>query len=153
MAFPSTIGSTREDKQTAWLGARDVAGTVKLSAQQVRALSADGALASSNLLTFATVLADAQAQLQRYATIPGMQRYVQDQLDTPGFDLAAEMTALLALMDACRTWILTNFPQDTNGFVLAQTFAADGRQRDRVFTAAQTAGLRGALDALIATID
>jgi hypothetical protein len=153
MPFPSDTGSKREDIQTAWLGARSWAGQVKQAAEQVRALSAAGSLASSNLLDFVTYLADAKAQLALYAVTPGLEAYAQAQVNDPTLDIGRALHGMLAAMEATRQWIMSHFPHDGDGFLLAQTFAADGRQVDRVFGAAQTEGLRLALDALIATID
>lgn len=154
MAFPSSSGSQGDDKHEAWVASRNIATQVKTSAQNVRTLSAAGTLASSNLLDFVTYLAEARAGLQTCAQVPGIQTYAQEQLEDPSIDLTAEFIAMRDQMDATRTWITTNFPKEaTSGYLLAQTFTADGRQADRVFTAAQTAGLRTVLDALIATID
>lgn len=155
MAFPSSTGSKGMDKHEAWVGSRNVAAAVKQASQNVRSLSASGSLASSNLLDYVTYLADARAQLATYALVPGIATYGQEQLEDPTMNLTQEFVTMRDQIDATRTWITANFPKNAQGFLLAQTFTTDGsgRQADRVFTAAETAGLRTVLDALIATID
>jgi hypothetical protein len=153
MAFPSTTGSKRDDLQTAWGTVRSLAAAVKAEAQNIRTLSAAGTLGAANLLHLVTFLADVKSENQRLAAVPGLQAYAQSQVNNTGLDLAAEFTAMRTQLDATTAWVVANFPKDANGFLLAQTIGADGRQVDRVFTAAQTAALRTVLDALIATID
>lgn len=153
MAFPSDIGTKQDDLTRAWRAARSWAGSIKGRAQGLRAASAGGTATSGMILDFATYLADAKVELQKAAAVPGIAAYAQAQLNDPALNIAAEFTAMTTQIDACRDWIIANFPKDGNGWILAVTFQADGRQVNRVFTVGATSGLRSALDALLAAID
>ena len=153
MAFPSDIGTKADDLTIAWGRARQFASSTKRDAQNVRALSVAGTLAASNVLDFATRLADARFEMQKSAAVPGIGEYARSQINDPAINIAAEFTAMVNAIDACIAWVVANFPKDAGGFLLAKTIGADGRTIDRVFTAGSTATLRTQLDALIATID
>ena|ERR1043166_4600884 len=153
MAFPSTTGTKRDDLQGAWQQARSLAAAIKTQTQNVRAQSAAGTLGASVLLAYLTEVADVRTQLLIDAAVPGIGAYAQSQINDATFDVSAAFTAMVNQLTSARDWIIANFPKDASGFLLAQTLAADGHQQDRVFTAAQTAGLRTTLDALLATID
>ncbi len=87
-------------------------------------------------------------QLNEVATIPGIGEYAQAQENDPAYDVAAEFVALLSLIDAVITEVVSTFPIDGSGFLLAYTMNPDGTQVARTFSIAQMLNLRAALDAV-----
>ncbi len=83
----------------------------------------------------------------------GILTYAQAQFDDPTIDLSTEFAALLAALGAVITWIVDNFPKDAGGYLERYQIAPDGVVTDRVFSSAQTAGLRTQLQALYAAIE
>lgn len=92
------------------------------------------------------------AALTTAASVPGLADFARAQKNDEELDVVAEFQAVLTTVAAVASWITTNFPKDGNGYLLARTLGDDGPV-DRQFTPAQTATLRTALDALIATIE
>lgn len=152
MAFPSSVGRPYI-LSNAWEGARKYAGILKTSATNLRALSAAGPVTSSDILNFQVLMADIKAQLQTLAAVPGLAAYAQAQVNDNTLDVAASFTAMTTAIDNTGGWVITNFPKDGSGFLLAQQFNGGGRPTDRTFSTATLAGFRTQLDALIATID
>lgn len=157
MSFPSSTGTKQDSLALAWSRARDTAAGVKNRAQSLRTASLAGPVGSSAILDLATFLADSKLALQKSASTTGIVAYARDQIADPAIDVVAEFNSMIAALDGVVSWIITNFPRDTvsGTFLLARTFAVDnsGRTQDRQFTTAQLAGLRTALDSLIAAID
>ena len=91
-------------------------------------------------------------QLNAVASIPGIGDYAKAQEDDPTYDVAAEFIALLALIDAVITEVVSTFPVDGSGFLLAYTISPDGTQIPRTFNVAAVADLRTALDAVVAGV-
>jgi hypothetical protein len=127
MAFPSSSGTVKGNLSGAWDMARDIAGHIKMRAVNLRSASVAGAITSDTMLVYIANLAEWRTSLIAISQLPGM----------------------------VVSWVVTNFPKDGSGFLLAKTFNADnsGRTVDRTFSAAQTAGLRTVLDTLIAAIN
>lgn len=153
MAFPSSNGSVQVSLAEAWADARAAAANVKSRAQQASSLSAAGTLTGDAALSLSTFLADSKVQLQRDAAVSGIAAYAQSQVGDPALNVATEFSNLLAALDAVVAWVVANFPKDGTGRLLHQTLSAAGRPTSAPFTAAQTAGLRTALDSLIAAIN
>lgn len=149
MTFPS---SENDDLATAWASVRSVAGGIKRSAQHLHDRSAAGDINADIVVSFASLLADHNDTLSRYASVPGLSAYAQQQTGN-AVDIVAEYQALLAEINATRNWILANFPKDGSGYLLYHTFSGTGRIVVRTLTPVQTAGLRTQLLALIARID
>jgi hypothetical protein len=152
MAFPSSVG-VPYILANAWDSARKFAGQLKIAATNVRALSLAGPVTSSDILNLQILMADIKAQLAILAAVPGLAAYAQAQTNNPSLDVAAAFSAMATAIDNCGSWVVTNFPKDGSGFLLAQTFSGAGRPTDRTFSTATLAGFRTQLDALIATID
>lgn len=153
MAFPSANGTKEFDLERAWAHSRQVAGAVKRESQNVRAMSAAGTLPSSSVLGLVSFLADAKIEFARVSSVPGLAAYARAQIDDPAMDIAVEFTNMVSALDGTISWIVTNFPKDTGGFLLAQIILPSGRTQDRIFTAAATATFRTQLDSLIAAIN
>ena len=127
------------------------AASTKVNCQNVRNEAAAGNIPSSRILNLFIELRQNRVQLAAAAGTSGIGAYAQAAKNLPGLDVVAEFTAMLAAFDAVTAWINANFPKDGSGFLLAQTLGADSPV-DRMFSPAQTAGFRTALDSLIATI-
>lgn len=157
MSFPSSAGTRQDSLSLAWTSARSVAATIKDRATSLNTASLAGPVGSSAILDFATYLADAKANLQRAASTGGIAAYAQAQINDNTINIATEFSNMMTAIDGITSWIITNFPKDTvsGTFLLAKQFAGDnsGRTTDRTFTTAQLAGLRTALNTLIAAID
>ena len=146
MAFPASTATLSEG----WINACRMALAMKRQAQEDRARMAAGPVPASLVLDMEPRLRDTKASLQQVAAIPGIAEYAQQQANNPALNVATEFTAMLNALDNVVAWIRTNYPVH-NGYLLSQTFGATGRQ-DRTFSAAETAGLRTVLDALIASV-
>jgi hypothetical protein len=153
--FPSNIGTSPENVEAAWRRAREIAGTVKQRTNALSTASAAGSIPSTDILGYAQLLADAKTKLQAAASVSGIAAYAQEQIGDPTFDVVASFTDMMSGINGVIAWIITNFPKDGNGFLLAKTFTVDnsGRTQDRTFTPAQTATLRTTLASLAATIN
>jgi hypothetical protein len=66
--------------------------------------------------------------------------------------IVSDAAAVSSAAQACITWVTSNFPKDTGGFIQAYTLNADGTRTAASFTPTQTSGLQTALTSLIATI-
>lgn len=124
---------------------------LKLYAQQHRNAAAAGNVESSRVLGLHKNLRRERAALSAAASTPGLAQFARDQKSNQSLDVVAEFNAVMAAIDGTISWVETNFPKDAGGFLLAQTITA-GEVTDRMFTPAQTAGLRTQLDTLISTI-
>lgn len=87
--------------------------------------------------------------LTNLASTPGIDTYAQAQL---GQSVTTDFTSMVTALTNAGGWIVTNFPKDGGGFLLSETFNADGTRAARNFSTAQTAGLVTLLSALAATI-
>ena len=125
--------------------------SVKVQCQTIRTAAAAGNINSSDIVSIFNFLKTQRAGLAAASSTPGLGAYAQAQKNSPSLDVVAEFTGMLAAIDGVTAWIITNYPKDANGFLLERTWGANS-PIDRVFTPAQTAGFRTALDSLIATI-
>ena len=107
---------------------------------------------SDNVLGTVDTMILYKTQLNAVATIPGIGDYAKEQENDPTYDVAAEFIALLALVDAVITEVVSTFPVDGSGFLLAYTISPDGTQIPRTFNVAQMVDLRAALDAVDAGV-
>lgn len=107
---------------------------------------------SDQILGTADTMLIYKEQFAALVTIPGIGDYAKEQENDPTYDVAAEFTAMLALIDAVIATVTAGFPVDASDFLLAYTFNPDGSQAPRAFTSGQTATIRAALDALDAGI-
>lgn len=155
MAFPSDTGTAQDSLSQAWTVARVTAGRIKNRAQTLSVQAAAGSISSSAILDFATGLADARFLLLKASQTGGIGAYAQAQMNDNTLSVATEFTTMMAALDDAIAWVVTNFPKDASGFLLARQFQAGntGRTVDRQFTPAQTATFRTVLDALAATIN
>lgn len=155
MAFPSSNGTINENLSRGWDSLRDIAGNIKSRSINLKNALEASTATSDVILFYCGNIADMRARMVAIAAMPGMVAYAQSQINNPSYDVTAEFITMRNAIDAVISWVITNFPKDVSGFLLAQTFKVDnsGRLSQRVFIASQTVGLRAALDALIAAID
>jgi hypothetical protein len=151
MPFPTT--NTRRSLASALDRAQAQAGSIKAIAANNRTAMAAGPVTSGQLISLLDNLVGAKGVLSEAASLPGIGAYAEDQLGDATDDIAAEFTAMMDAIDAAGAWIITNFPKDGSGYLLAETLTAQGAHVERAFTSAQTAALRTLLTALEATID
>lgn len=151
MAFPSSQGST-QSLGDVWRNVRGLAGNTKAVANQLRASTNAGPVTAIRILEFFAELANVKARFQSAAAVPGLADYARDQLGNTNLDIVLEFNTMLAQIDATLQWGITNLPMQ-GGFVQVLTLPASGVYTWRTFSSAETTGLRGRLDALIATID
>ena len=137
--------------ETGYDQAKKVATQVKRFSQNRSADLATGGNSDQILGTADTMLIY-KGQLTDLATIPGIGDYAKDQENDPAYDVTAEFTAMLALIDAVIAAVTAGFPVDGSDFLLAYTFNPDGSQAPRSFAAPATVTIRAALDALDAGI-
>jgi hypothetical protein len=149
MAFPS-----QTDAATAWQVIRSTAAAIKARTAGLNSLSLAGSVGSSALLDYLDWLLDRRTDLSAYASTPGLAAYAQAQVNSPGLDITAEFNSMVGAIDNLRTWMTTNFPQNSPGtaYLQSHTFDGAGRKVDRLFTTAQLATFRTNLQALLATI-
>jgi hypothetical protein len=124
---------------------------MKNQQQNVRNQMAAGNVPSTTIIDIYIRLRIERAAFTAAAAVPGLVQYARDQKNNQSLNVVTEFNAMIAAIDAVTNWISTNFPKDGGGFILAATLGPEGPVY-RQFTPAQTAGLRTALDALIATV-
>lgn len=146
MAFPTTSALAKTLAE-----ALALAGNIKEKAQLVHDRSNTGLMKARLVLDFSEYLANALDQFTAARDTPGIGAYAQAQLNDVGLDIAVEFNTMIGAVQSTISWIVTNVPQ-SGGYVQRETLGADGRVTQRVLTAAQTAGFRTELQALIATI-
>lgn len=137
--------------ETGYDQAKKVATQVKRFSQNRSADLAAGGNSDQLLGTVDTMLIYKE-QFATLTTIPGIGDYAKEQEDDPTYDVAAEFTAMLALIDSVISTVTAGFPVDGSDFLLAYTFNPDGSQLARTFTSGQTASVVTALNALDAGI-
>lgn len=152
--FPSSIGTRPQSLDQAWVVLRNAVSAVKTKTTNLRTLAQVGNISSSQILDYATFLAEAKDVINAAASVSGIDVYVKQQINDQTFDFSTTLSTLLAQIAATTAWIVTNFPAP-NGFIAAKQFAPDasGRTVDRTFTPSQTAGFVVALNGLIGAID
>ena len=152
MGFPSLSGTRPGNLSYAWDMLRGSVQEVKNRTQTVRTMAAAGTT-SGVILDHTTFLAGSKEYLNSLASTPGLADYAKGQVNDATFDIVTEYVAMMTALDNTVTWIMTNFPKDASGFLLAKTFDANGVQVDRNFDAASLSTFVTVLDALLATID
>jgi len=100
---------------------------------------------SNQVLNVVDSLISFKDNLNAVKAIPGIAGYAQRQESDNAYDVAAEFSTLLALVDAGIGTVVTLFPTDTNGYLLAYKFNPDGTLVPRSFTGAQLSPIRTAL--------
>ena len=125
------------------LAKQNAAGIKTYSTGAVSRLAGGGT--SDDVLNVLIQLISYRRNLTNIRNTPGIANYAQTQEDDPAYDVAAEFTALLALIQTGIDLIVNTFPTQNVGgteYMLAYTLNPDGSQTPRAFTAASLAALR-----------
>ena len=146
MPFPTQ----REMLSVGLARAQSQADSIKRIAQNNNSRMAAGNISASGLLALLDNLKGAVATFQAVRGLTGIASYATSQL---GEDVTQDFIDMENAATAAATMIITAFPKDGSNYLLIEQIDAQGDRTEREFTPAQTAGLRAALDTLIATID
>lgn len=153
MAFPATGGASFPlTLDVAWTKARDTAANIKSQAVSLNAQITAGPVSSQVVINATSFLANLNLTLTQCAAVPGIAAYAQQQVNNPTLDVAGSFSAMQSALVTVVTWVMTNFPKDVNGNLLAIQFNGSGQLVWTSFTQAQLAGLATLLTALSATI-
>lgn len=148
MPFPTN--TTRRSLASALDRAQSQADSIKRICQNNKDRMAAGTISSGGLMSLLDNLIGAKSVLLETASLPGIGAFAEAQV---GQSVTAEFTAMMGAIDAAGAWIVTNFPKNAQGYLLAETWGQGGARVERSFATADTAGLRTLLDAVIAAID
>lgn len=148
MAYPTNLFSVRlEDNDREAI-------TLKRYLSGRNAALASGNVAASGVIDIWLRLKAAAgvfAETAAFASAnPTFITFVQNQKASAQLNVASEFNAMLGAINTAAAWVVDNMPKQ-DGYVLTTSFG-DGVMVDRVFTPAQTAGLRTAIQAVIDTI-
>ncbi len=135
------------------LAKQNAAGLKTYATAAAARLAAGGT--SEDVLNVLIQFVSYQRNLTAIQNTPGIASYAITQEDDPAYDVVAEFTALLALIQAGIDLIVTTFPtQDVGGteYMLAYTLNADGSQTPRIFTPGNLAALRTNLSSIAAAV-
>lgn len=146
MTFPS---SNTSDLATAWGIVRAIAGQVR---SQASGLNAAPAITRKVALDFANFLADSLASFDTYTAVPGLGAYAQNQVNSPGLNIANEYTTMRTQIVGTQDWLVANFPKDASSNLAVYVFDGSKRYADVPLTAPQLSAFKSQLTSLIATI-
>lgn len=124
---------------------------IKSFAQSANTVMAAQSVSGNHLLQIMSEMKSAIETWNAAAAVPGIVAYVRDEKNDQALDVVAELTAMVAAAAAVRDRVIAGFPA-SGGYILKDQLGADGSISVRQFTPAQTAVLRGDLDALIVAI-
>lgn len=146
MSYPTnSLQSVLQDIDRRLIGIKNRAGRDRAT------LSGGSTSATTIIDVFKTMRGD-RVWLDSVKSTAGLPQYSKDIKNDQTLDIVTEFNSVLSAMDSVTLWIETNFPVDGSGFLLKETFTANGTN-DRQFTPSQTAGLVAALDTLTASIE
>lgn len=116
------------------------------SIDEMAAISVD----SEAIIALYRYLTQVKARLTLFAAVPGIVQHVKDAEGNQSYDISTEITALQAEMAAAMTWVEDNFP--SSGDYLLFLRIVDTVITPRLFSPAQTAGLRTELQGVVDAI-
>jgi len=152
MSFPASNGATFPlTLDAAWVKARDTAAQVKSQTDTLNSAISAGPVSAQSIINTLSFFTNANTVFTQVAAVPGIAAYAQAQVNNPSFDVAASFQTMQNALIAAGNWIITNFPHDVSGNLLALQFSA-GQPVWATFTQAQLAPLATLLTALSATI-
>jgi hypothetical protein len=112
---------------------------------------AAGDIEASQVIELYARVGSARARVLNFVTLPGLNVIAQEKENDPGYDAVAEFTTLAGLCLDALNWIENNAPQDAEGYVKVFTLAG-GSVSYRVFSSAQSSGLRTLLQNIVVHI-
>jgi hypothetical protein len=148
MAYPASTTALAD----ALLSLDRAALAWKNYATQGAAYMAANPVSANQVLQALGQVVDFIRTIDTVAAVPGIIEYAQAQKGDATLDVVAEAASMRANAIIVRDWIITNFPKDATGYLLKDTFDADGSISVRQFTSAQTVALQAALSASAAAV-
>lgn len=151
MAFPSATNNATLGAVLAQVQA--YAAGIKSSASAAVAVLAANSVNTAYVFLMLDQLSGVIGNLNTYKNVVGLNAYATANIPGYAGTLTTDIAAIITAAQACIDWIVANFPKDgTNTYILAYILNANGTRTMASFTSVQTAGLRTALNTLIATI-
>lgn len=145
MSFP---GSSQTSLATIWENVQGQAGRIK---DRSAALVSASSITRRQVLEHQNYLLDARATLEALTAAPGLQAYAQNEVNTPGLNLATEYTNMRNTLDAVVAWGVSNFP-NTTGELRVYMFVSS-RVTDINLTAPELSAYKAQLSTLAGTIN
>ena len=108
---------------------------------------AAGNVDSEAIIALYRFLTQVKVRLTTFAAIPGIVQHVKDAKDDQTYDISTEITALQAEITSTLAWVEINFPK--SGDYLLYLRIIDTVITPRVFSTAQTSGLRTDLQGIV----
>jgi hypothetical protein len=130
---------------------QNYAAQAKDRATSAVAVMAAGAVDTTFVFSLLDALNGLITNLNSVKNTAGLDAYAAAQLPGYAGTMTADITATINAAQACIDWVVANFPAST-GYLLGQSLNGDGSRVMRNFPSVQTAGLRTALNNLLATI-
>lgn len=130
--------------------AQDTSRNLKQACASLIARAAAGNITSSDIFGIYTRMGNDSATLTTVAAVQGLADYAQSQANDPAYNVGTEFTAMQNAITSARSWVTTNFPA-SGGYLQSHQFSG-GAIVERIFTPAQTAGLRTALQSVVDSI-
>ncbi len=125
---------------------------IAAAAAQLRATVTAGTTNVEQAFNFMRHLNSVRGSLANVAADPATRDEAKRVFNDTLYDLGAEHTALMAVIDDVLLWFEENFPTGPSGGLDVLRFTGDGRGTTSSYTMAQTGQLGSKLDALIAQI-
>src|SRR5271166_3612704 len=149
MAFPAStlpsLAAVLQNLQNVAAGVKGQAGNALISLQA-------GSVDSLFIFQMLDQVRSLIGYLNQVQGTAGLNAYATAQCTGYAGTMTTDITAVINAATAIITWVVTNFPADTGGFIQAFKLNADGSRAAATFTSAQTAGLQSAITSFIATI-
>lgn len=145
--------ATNKILASAYLQIKQTASAVKRHAESAKAKLTTEDVSAGYLLDIIDNMISHKATLDSLVSVAGLAAYAKTQEDDPTYDVVTEYQGFTSDMTAVVLWIKNNFPVDGDGYLLFQTFDADGSRISITFSVSQTTVLRNKLDDLIAAVE
>jgi hypothetical protein len=152
MAFPSTLGIPYT-LNLGWQSAMSIAAQIKTQALSLVTQINQGTISGNLLVGIPAQFYSYTSQLTTIGAVTGMQAYAQAQINIPGENITTDFTNMLNAMSAVSTWITSNFPVDTGGFLQYSSYGANGTIIYATFSSTQLAPLVSLLNTLTNSIN
>jgi len=150
--FPTTTGSIPYTQQEAWTAARSIATQLKVQATSLVAQAQSAGIPANQILGFPQTLNQISTQLTQIAAVGGIAAYAQAQINNSNYNVAAAFTSMQSAVNSLSSWITTNFPVDSGGYLEIVSFSS-GTPLYVTFSPSQLTGFVTSLNALLATLD
>ena len=133
----------------ALLDARREVLAVQNYMSDLRGRTLAGSLGAMAFVDNYTQLISSRTFLASIETVAGIQAYAQDQLNDNTFAIGARFTEVQNAITSTISWITTNYPVSTDGYLKTHQIDGTTNPTERQFATAATAGFRTQADILI----